>query len=64
MLKIKGNLFYVDQCDAHTKNTTFLIAVKVLFLPGNCARQLQLLDLETSHAYKCHFGREFERLSP
>jgi len=49
---------------AHSKNTTFLITVKVVFLPANCARQLQLLDLGTSHVYKYHFGREFERLSP
>jgi len=64
MLKIKEILFYVDQCDAHSKNTTFLITVKVVFLPANCARQLHLLDLGTSHVYKCHFGRAFERLSP
>jgi hypothetical protein len=61
MLKIKAILFYVDQYDACSKYTVFLIAVKVVFLSANCARQLQLLDLGTSHAYKCHFRREFER---
>jgi len=59
--KNKVILFYVDQCDARSKNTVFLIAVKVVFLSANCARQLQRLDLGTSHAYKCHFRREFER---
>jgi hypothetical protein len=61
MLKIKGILFYVDQCDVLSKYTVSLIAVKVVFLSANCTRQLQLLDLGTSHTYKCHFGREFER---
>jgi len=50
MLKIKEILLYVDHCDAHSKNITFLITVKFVFLPANCARQLQLLDLGTSHA--------------
>jgi hypothetical protein len=45
MLQIKEILFYVDHCDARSKNTALLIAVKVVFLPANCARQLQLLDL-------------------
>jgi len=31
-VKIKGILFSVDQCDAHSKNTAFLIALKVVFL--------------------------------
>jgi hypothetical protein len=47
----------IDQHVAHLKNTTFLTNIKVGFLPANCISQLQPLELEIIHVFKCHHRR-------
>jgi hypothetical protein len=51
-------LLSVDQCAAHTKNTTYLSNIKIVFLPANCTSQLPPLDLGIIHVFKCHYRKQ------
>jgi hypothetical protein len=51
-------LIFVDQCGTYPKNTTFLSNSEIVFLPANCTSQLQPLDLEIIHAFKCCFRKQ------
>ena len=44
VLKYKKILLFIDQCVAHSKNTTFMRNIEVAFFPASCTSHLHPLS--------------------
>jgi len=50
-------ILFVDNCAAHSEDTTFLRNVKVVRYPANCTSTLQPLDLGIIHSVKAYYRK-------
>jgi hypothetical protein len=50
-------ILFVDNCAAHSKDTSFLRNVKVVQYPANCTSTLQPLDLGIIHSSNAYYRR-------
>jgi hypothetical protein len=48
----------IYQCAAHSRDTTALKNIKVIFFPPNCTSCLQPLDMGIIHAFICQYRKE------
>jgi len=57
------NLAFIDQCAAHTRDTTALQNIEVTFFSPNCTSHLQTLDMGIIHTFKCLYRKQLIRKS-
>ena len=57
------NYFFVDNCAAHPKDTSFRRNVKVVRYPANCTSMLQPLDLGIIHSLKAYYRKHLVETS-
>jgi hypothetical protein len=56
-------ILFVDNCAAHSKDTSFLRNVKVVRYPANCTSTLQPLDLRIIHNLKVYYRKSLVQTS-
>jgi hypothetical protein len=56
-------ILFVDNCAAHSKDTSFLRNFKVVTYPANCRSMLQPLDLGIIHSLKAYYRKHLLQTS-
>lgn len=60
-VKRRNILMFVDNCAAHSTDTTFLKNVKIVFYPANCTSVLQPLDMGIIKSFKGYYRKQLVR---